>query len=176
MENQPQIKIDIAHYPWRKGAMSDVFVFGRFMNASLLSVPGVGRSGLHTAGSFRWVELALHTPTHRSLSKKSSFTFVYLLKGHTFWEWSSGKHLDKGWRSAKHAWIPRTFQYSISVINNRGFQPKPSTTVCFWFWFWVLVSWLCGRNRFTAFPYLTLFSKTLCPLDYDVKRSSVHPS
>lgn len=42
-------------------------------------VPGVGRSGLHTAGSSHWLELALHTPTHRSLSKKSSFTSVYLL-------------------------------------------------------------------------------------------------
>lgn len=43
-------------------------------------IPGVGRSGLHTAGSSRWLELAQHTPTHRSLSKKSSFTSVYLLE------------------------------------------------------------------------------------------------
>lgn len=47
---------------------------------SLLSVPGGGRSGLHTAGSSRWVELAPRTPTHRSLGKKSSFTFVNLLE------------------------------------------------------------------------------------------------
>lgn len=62
------------------GEQCDIRLAGCSTAVSLLSVPGVGRSGLHTAGSSRWVELALHTPTHRSLSKKSSFTFVYLLE------------------------------------------------------------------------------------------------
>lgn len=39
-------------------------------------IPGVGRSGLHIAGSFLWLESAQHTLTH---SRKSSFTFVSLL-------------------------------------------------------------------------------------------------
>lgn len=39
-------------------------------------LPGVDRSGPHTAGSFPWLESAQHTLTH---SRKSSFTFVSLL-------------------------------------------------------------------------------------------------
>lgn len=39
-------------------------------------IPGVGRSGLHTAGGFLWLESAQHSLTH---SRKSSFTFVNLL-------------------------------------------------------------------------------------------------
>lgn len=40
-------------------------------------LPGVGRSGLHTAGSLvLWLESAQHTLTR---SRKSSFTFVTLL-------------------------------------------------------------------------------------------------
>lgn len=41
-------------------------------------LPGVGRSGRHTAGSSHRFELAHYILTHRSLSKKSSFTSVYL--------------------------------------------------------------------------------------------------
>lgn len=53
-------------------------------------VPGVDRSGLHTAGSSHWLALAQHSPTHRSLSRKSSFRSVYLFEDthtdkHTHW-------------------------------------------------------------------------------------------
>lgn len=86
----------IAHFPSKNqsemrprmfliGEKCAIHLAGCSMAVSLLSVPGVGRSGLHTAGSSRWVELALHTPTHRSLSKKSSFTFVYLLEDTHCW-------------------------------------------------------------------------------------------
>lgn len=55
--------------------------------------PGVGRSGLHTAGSSRWLEFAQHTPTHRSLSKTSSFTSVYLFQStHTHKHRDTDRH------------------------------------------------------------------------------------